>query len=170
MIVISDANVIVYLWKGNLLGKVLNSVEIAITNKIFNELTKAADNHTIPRDYPVLVGLIRDHRYNHTINPSIEVIDINELEITIERHLQLHTEIFENKYVDDGELEGIFLSIVKNINFVTADPGAIEYYNEHLEHNANAKAESFEEFLNELEAKSVLSKQEITTLLVIKNN
>lgn len=162
MIIVSDANVIVYFWRAELLGKLLASVEIVIPEKIFVELTQ----NRIQRSYPDLSALMNDHRYNHQLNPSINVVMI---EYPSDEHMRVHKHIEETSGLDDGEIDGIMLSIVRDNIFVTNDTEAVEYFNDVLEHETNSRAQPFEEFLDNICGQDFIDTNDVEKLIEMKN-
>lgn len=158
MIVISDANVIVYFWKANLLDKLHLSVQIVIPEKIFTEITQGR----IQRQYPTLSALINQHRYNPNIpNPIlVELIEHEEDET-----LKIHEHIKSDSGLDDGEIDGIMLSVMKGHPFVTNDGEAIEFFNDVLIHNSDGRAQGFEDFLNDLLGQGLIDAAELNLLL-----
>lgn len=158
MVVISDANVIVYFWKANLLGKLHLSVQIIIPERIFTEITQGR----IQKQYPSLAILINQHRYNPQIaNPIlVEVVEHGEVDT-----LMIHESIQSNSGLDDGEIDGIMLSVMKGHPFVTNDGEAIVYFNDVLNHNSAGCAQGFEDFLNDLQVKGHINAAELRLLL-----
>jgi hypothetical protein len=158
VIVISDANVIVYFWKASLLGKLHLSVQIIIPEKIFEEITQGR----IQRQYPPLAALINQHRYNPNIsNPII----VEQIEHEVDESLEMHEHIQGESGLDDGEIDGIMLSVMKGHPFVTNDSEAIEFFNDVLDHNSIGSAQSFEDFLNDLKRKGHIDAAELRLLL-----
>ncbi|MDO9184238.1 MAG: hypothetical protein Q7U04_17620 [Bacteriovorax sp.] len=163
MIIVSDANIIVYFWKVDLLEKLHTSVVITIPEQIFSELTQ----NRIKASYPDLSALINEHRYNPTIENAIQVIQI---EHEVDETLAMHEHIKENSGLDDGEIDGIMLSVLSGNLFVTNDTDAIEFFNEVLEHDSAGCAQTFEEFLNHILDEGYIDEGDVDTLLEVKKS
>lgn len=162
MIIVSDANVVVYFWRADLLDKLLASVEIFVPEKIFVELTR----NRIQRSYPNLSVLMNQHRYNEKLVPSIVVKDID---YETDEQMRVHRHIEDNSGLDDGEIDGIVMSIVSGTTFVTNDSEAIVYFNDILDHDSNGAAQDFEAFLDDILFKNFIDKEEKTKLIEMKN-
>lgn len=158
MVVISDANVIVYFWKANLLDKLHLSIQILIPEKIFIEITQGR----IRRLYPDLSDLINQHRYNPQI---VTPIIVEPIEHDEDETLKIHEHIQSESGLDDGEIDGIMLSVMKGHPFVTNDGEAIVFFNDVLNHNSAGSAHGFEDFLNDLQAKGHINAAELRLLL-----
>ncbi|MCC7403305.1 MAG: hypothetical protein IT288_02815 [Bdellovibrionales bacterium] len=158
MVIISDANVIVYFWKANLLDKVLLSIEMVIPEEIFNELTQSR----IRASYPDLTELINQHRYNRKLT---KVIKVEIIEHESEETLALHEYIKSESGLDDGEIDGIMLSVLTGVEFVTNDAAAVEFFNDSLEHGSSGSGKGFMEFLEILKNSGIIDKKEYQLLL-----
>lgn len=163
MIIVSDANIIVYFWKVDLLEKLHTSVVITIPEKIFSELTQ----NRIKASYPDLSALINEHRFNPTIENAIQVIQI---EHEVDETLAMHEHIKDNSGLDDGEIDGIMLSVLSGNLFVTNDTDAIDFFNDVLEHNSSGHAQSFEDFLNHVLEEGYIDADDFKTLLEVKKS
>ncbi|MDD4976703.1 MAG: hypothetical protein PHY93_20275 [Bacteriovorax sp.] len=157
MIIISDANIIVYFWKAGLLAKLHDSVETIVPEKIFTELTQGR----IRRSYPELSEHMNQHKYNTELPSRIKVKTIEHEESST---LNMHDHIKESG-LDDGEIDGIMLSVLLGYPFVTNDSEAIIFFNDVLDHNSNGRAEGFEAFLDDFLARGHIDQGEHRLLL-----
>lgn len=164
MIIISDANVIVYFWRAKLLNKLHTSVKVQITEKIYLEITK---HLRLLTSYPDLAIHIQEHRHNHTIVNPITIIQVED-KYRDETDIEMHYYLNDESGLDDGEIEGILLSVISGKEFVTSESRAIKYFNEILDHNSEGRARDFESFLEQLEADGVIDKDEKKKLIEIK--
>lgn len=161
MIIISDANVIVYFWKAGLLAKLHDSVETIVPEKIFTELTQGR----IRRSYPDLSEHMNQHKYNTELPSRINVKMIEHEESST---LNMHDHIKESG-LDDGEIDGIMLSVLLGHPFITNDSQAIEFFNEVLDHSSAGRAQGFEAFLDDFLMNGYIDRAEHRLLLEEKN-
>jgi hypothetical protein len=76
--------------------------------------------------YPDLSDLINQHRYNPQIVTPI-VVELIEHEE--DETLKIHEHIQSESGLDEGEIDGIMLSVMKGHPFVTNDGEAIMFFN-----------------------------------------
>ena len=123
-LIIADANIFVYLFKCNLLERFLSNTlyEIAVTQEVFDELTDS--KRRITRGYPELRNRIITARHNKTASITINVININELELSNES-LRCYYYLEDEGELDAGEIESIPLALEKGARFLSNDDDAI---------------------------------------------
>lgn len=164
MIIISDANVIVYFWRAELLNRLHTSINVQITEKIYLEITK---HHRLLTSYPDLALHIQEHRHNSQIANPITVVQV-EAQYRDETDIEMHYHLNDESGLDDGEIEGILLSVISGKEFVTSELKAVEYFNDILDHNSEGKARDFESFLGQLFDGGVINQAEKKRLIEIK--
>ena len=87
-----------------------------------------------------------------------------------ETDIEMHYHLNDESGLDDGEIEGILLSVISGKEFVTSELKAVEYFNDILEHNSEGKARDFESFLGQLLDGEVINQDEKKRLIEIKTS
>ncbi len=111
ILIVSDANVFVALFRASLLNKVFHKslIEVEIPTKIFQELTQRP--HRIEREYPELAELINQLAYNpnNTHPITLRVIQYGDGFDT--PALEAHYKLEKDAAINEGERQAIPLAI-----------------------------------------------------------
>ena len=127
-IVVADANIFVYLFRCQLLSKLLSNDlhKVVITDAVFDELTNTSKR--ISREHPTLRQNILSSVHNTKNSDKLQIISIDAM--TDLNAVKIYYELEESGELDLGEIESIPLTLDLDGIFVSHDADAIEIANQ----------------------------------------
>jgi predicted nucleic acid-binding protein len=165
VVVVSDTNVFVALFKCGLINKVFSDarVRVVIPTRIYEELTAA--NHRVSREFPELSTLIKDLLFNDNHGHPVDLSKFDyEVELTEPMALAAHYFLVEQATLDRGEMEAIPVAIQLSAVFVTCEVDAIAEYRGISAQNGSS-AFLFEHYCEELERQQVINRGELELIM-----
>lgn len=165
-IVVSDTNVFIALFRGNLLSKIFASVRVTvlIPEEIYRELTQ---NYRVTTEYPGLATLVTSLRHNpqHGLGVTLQV---SEIETSLVNTLALETylELKEDASLDRGEIEAIPLAIEHSALFLSCDADALDEFNALVQSNGSS-AQHLMDYCQVLVAQGVITKKDFQDIEAI---
>ena len=157
-IVVADANIFVYLFRCQLLSKLLsnNLHKVIITEAVFDELTNTSKR--ISREHPTLRQNILSSVHNTTNTDKLQIVSIDEM--TDLSAVKIYYDLEESGELDRGEIESIPLTLDLDGIFVSHDSDAIEIANEIKQ----GLGVLFLDFCTELMERQIFSQQDLVAI------
>lgn len=164
-VLVSDANVFVFLIKANVFEKVFHGslFTVYVTEAVVEEITQG---NVIPRRHYNVTDRFNKALYSQY--PSEDVVDIQLKsidEVTSDTGIQYYSDLKDENLLDKGELESVVIAKEFNIRFISDDDDSIDECDDQQIPHAH-----FLVFVDECKTQEIINEEEYSLLLdVIKS-